>query len=448
MESLWTKGIDPPAFPPLPGEIAVDVLIIGGGLTGLLCAHRLQETGVPYALVEAERICSGITPNTTAKITSQHGYIYSDLIRRFGTETARLYLLANEEALESYRQLAKTVDCDFEEKPAYLYARDDTKKLEKEMRALERIGADASFVSHLPLPFPVAGGICFPHQAQFHPLKLAYAVARPLHIYENTKVLAFVPEGVVTHRGRIRAKKIIVATHFPFLNKHGLYFLKMFQHRSYVLALKNAPVPPGMYIGVNKKGLSFREHQGLLLLGGGSHRTGGKGGNWQELRDFAGKHYPEAKEAAAWATQDCMTLDGVPYIGTYGRHTPGLYVATGFNKWGMTSAMVAASLLRDLVQEKPNPYERVFSPHRTVLRPQLISNAAHAVFHLLTPTPVRCPHLGCALKYNLQEHSWDCPCHGSRFTEEGVRLNGPATGDRKGKTKKIRPKRDGKQDSP
>ena len=225
--------------------------------------------------------------------------------------------------------------------------------------------------------------------------------------------------------------KIIVATHFPILNKHGSYFLKLYQHRSYVLALEGAQKVDGMYVDEDKKGLSFRNYGDRLLLGGGSHRTGKKGGNWHELEKFARKHYPSARVVGKWATQDCMSLDSVPYIGQYSKNTPDLYVATGFNKWGMTSSMVASMILSDLVQGKPNEYAQVFSPSRSILRPQLAVNALESTFGLLTPTVPRCPHLGCALKYNKAEHSWDCPCHGSRFTESGEVINNPATDDKR-----------------
>ena len=164
------------------------------------------------------------------------------------------------------------------------------------------------------------------------------------------------PDGAVTAHGVVSADKIIVATHFPFLNKHGSYFLKLYQHRSYVLALKNGPDIKGMYLDENEKGLSFRNAEGFLLVGGGSHRTGKKGDDWQELEALAQRCYPDAPIAYRWATQDCMSLDGIPYIGRYSAKTPNLYVATGFNKWGMTSAMAAASLLTDLVLDRDNPY--------------------------------------------------------------------------------------------
>lgn len=431
MDSIWTKTAQLPQFEPLRSDLNTDVLIIGGGLAGVLCAYKLARAGVDYALVEADRICSGITKNTTAKITSQHGLIYDKLIREFGAERARLYLEANQGALEEYRALCKNIDCDFQEQDAFVYSIDKRWKLERELKALHRLGFRAKFVEQIPIPFPTAGAVQFPRQAQFHPLKFVAAIARGLRIFEHTKVLELGPGRAVTDRGTVSADRIIVATHFPLLNKHGGYFLKLYQHRSYVLALENAPDVHGMYVDEDKKGLSFRNYGGLLLLGGGSHRTGKEGGGWQELERFACRDYPDAQITARWATQDCMTLDGVPYVGPYSRRTDGLYVATGFNKWGMTSSMAAASLLTDLVLGRHNPYTELFSPSRTMLRLQLAANSLESALGLLTPTVPRCPHMGCALKYNAAEHSWDCPCHGSRFGEDGALIDNPATDDRR-----------------
>ena len=184
-----------------------------------------------------------------------------------------------------------------------------------------------------------------------------------------------------------------------------------------------------MYLGAEKNGLSFRDWDDLLLVGGGGHRTGKKGGGWEQLAAFARRAWPGSEEVARWAAQDCVSLDGVPYVGAYSGGTRGLYVATGFGKWGMTSAMAAAQLLTSLVQGEPSPYAALYSPSRGMLRPQLAVNALEATIGLLTPTVPRCPHMGCALKYNPREGSWDCPCHGSRFGTDGKLLDGPATAD-------------------
>ena len=431
MNSLWENIPKYSRFESLNQDSKTDVLIIGGGITGILCAYLLHQADVPYALVEAETVCSGITKNTTAKITSQHGLIYSKLIRRLGTERAKQYLQANEAALEQYRKVCGGIDCDFEKKDAYVYSLDSRKKIEKEAEALVQLGFPASFSDSLPLPFPVAGAVKFPNQAQFNPLKFVFSITEGLHIYEHTKVNELAGTTAFTRKGKMKAKKIIIATHFPFINKHGCYFLKMYQHRSYVPALENAQDTGGMYIDAAQKGLSFRNSGDLLLLGGGSHRTGKKGGNWQELRAFARRYYPASTERYHWATQDCMTLDGVPYIGPYSAGTQDLFVATGFNKWGMTSSMAAAMLLCDMVQGKQNPFAEVFSPSRSILRPQLAINGLEAAVNLLTPAKKRCPHLGCALKWNPYERTWDCPCHGSRFTKNGRLIDNPATGNLK-----------------
>lgn len=430
MESIWQNTSQSVEFQMQSKDIKTDVLIIGGGLCGILCAYKLQQAGVNYVLAEADRIMCGISENTTAKITFQHGLIYDKLIKTFGLKAARLYLKANMQALEEYRRMCETIDCDFADQDAFVYSLDNRREIMAEVAAYNKLGVNAKFVGEIPLPFRCAGAVKVEGQAMFNPLKFVYSVAKGLNIFENTKVLELKPKEVITNRGRIFAKKIIVATHFPFLNKHGSYFLKLYQHRSYVIALKNTPEIDGMYVDEDKKGLSFRRYGEYLLLGGGSHRTGKKGGNWRELEAYAKKHYPDAREVARWATQDCMSLDSVPYIGRYSKRTPNLFVATGFNKWGMTSSMVAANILADLVQGKKNKYAALFSPSRSMLHPQLLINAAESTIGLLTPTAPRCPHLGCALKYNPQEHSWDCPCHGSRFEKDGKLINNPATNDK------------------
>lgn len=437
MKSYWQSTLDNtavlPRFPALHGDHQTEVLIIGGGMAGLLCAYLLHRRGVPYLLVEKNRICSGTTGCTTAKITAQHGLCYHEMIKNAGLEIASGYYAANQAAVLAYAKLCEQqqIDCDFMWRDNLVYTQNAPQHIQDELKALQQLGADASYAERLPLPFDTAGAVKLPGQAQFHPLKFAAAIAKGLHIYENTFVREMVGNCAVTEHGRIAAQHVIVTTHFPFINKHGGYFLKLYQHRSYVLALEGAPRVDGMYVDENKTGLSFRDADNLLLLGGGGHRTGKPGGNWEELRFFVKLHYPGAKERYFWAAQDCMSLDGRPYIGRYSAKTGQLYTATGFNKWGMTGAMVSAMLLSDMVcgEGTQNGYEEVFSPSRSILRPQLAVNGWEAVSNLLLPVPRRCPHLGCALKWNKAEHSWDCSCHGSRFTPEGTVLNNPANGD-------------------
>lgn len=426
-KSVWTDSIELSELNKLEGDKKTDVLIIGGGMCGILCAYFLKSSGVDYILVEGNKICSGITKNTTAKITSQHGLIYDKLIKDFGKEEARLYLEANQSALYEYKKLCKNIPCDFEIKTAYTYSLSNLKKIEDEIKAVNSLGLKADFSTCKELPFKVAGAISFPEQAQFNPLKFINEISQGLNIYENTYIRSIENTTAIHDTGKIYAKKIIVATHFPFINHHGSYFLKLYQHRSYVSAYENAKCLDGMYVDEDLKGMSFRTYKNLLLIGGGSHRTGKKGGTWKEINEFANKYYPDAELKFEWATQDCMSLDGVAYIGKYSKNTPNLYVATGFNKWGMTTSMVAAKMLCKMVCGKRSMYESVYSPWRSILTHQLFLNGIESAAGLLMPRTRRCPHLGCALKWNKFEHTWDCPCHGSRFESDGKLIDGPAT---------------------
>ena len=207
--------------------------------------------------------------------------------------------------------------------------------------------------------------------------------------------------------------------------------MKLYQQRSHVAAFEKAPDLDGMYVDEADKGMSFRNYGNLLIIGGGSRRTGKKCGAWSDILDFAKKYYPNAAPKYFWAAQDCISLDKIPYIGRYSKNTPDLYVATGFNKWGMTSSMAAAKILTDMVLGKKNEYSEVFSPQRSIFTPQLFINAGESTINLIAPTAPRCPHMGCALKWNKAEHTWDCPCHGSRFEADGVLIDNPATGNAK-----------------
>ena len=424
--SVWEAFSGFSEFPQLDHDVNTDVLIIGGGITGILCAFMLEQSGVHYILAEADRICSGITKNTTAKITVQHGLIYHTIMQDYGMEKADLYYRANSEALEKYRKLCEQIDCSFEEKDSCIYSLNHPEQIEAELDALTKLGIQAEYLKDTELPFSVSGAVKLKNQAQFHPLKFLSAIAGNLHIYEHTMVRKIHGNQAVTDHGVITAKKIIVTTHFPFINRHGSYFLKMYQHRSYVIAYEGIPTFDAMYADDTDSGMSFRNFEDQMLIGGGGHRTGKSGRGWAEIRQFAAHHYPDARECAVWNTQDCMTLDHIPYIGNYSKLTPDLYVAAGFNKWGMTSSMAAALILRDRILGYENPYTAVFSPSRSMFKKQLAINMAESSANLLKPKTPRCPHLGCALTWNAKEHSWDCPCHGSTFKENGKLIHNPA----------------------
>lgn len=433
--SIWRKTAALPEFAPLAANETVPVAIIGGGIAGLLTAHMLQERGIRALVLEADTICSGQTGRTTAKITSQHDLIYADLIERLGESAADQYARANEAAIADYARIIEDgrIDCGFTRCDAYLYSQTESAPLEQEADAARRLGLAASFTRSTELPFPIAGAVRFADQAQFHPLKFLRAIVDGLDIREHTRVLSVEDDMIHTERGTVTAEHIVFACHYPFVNAPGFYFARMHQERSYVLALESTWLPQHVHLGVDGDGLSFREAEGYLLLGGGGHRTGENpdGGKYDALRDAARRLFPGSREVAHWSAQDCVTVDRIPCIGHYARSQPHWYVATGFAKWGMTTAMTAAKIISGMIAGDTPDYADVFSPQRPVISQDnmkpLMNEAGHVVRSLAKVTPApRCRHLGCELTWNPDEESWDCPCHGSRFTAQGELLDGPA----------------------
>jgi len=475
MESIWAQSCSIPERDRLNGDMETEIAVIGGGLAGVLTAFLLKKEGCRVTVLEAKRIGSGQTRKTTAKITSQHGMIYRSLVQTLGETRARQYATANQTAVGEYRRIIKEegIPCDFEEQDAYVYG-DNVQNLRAEAETAVRLGLPAEFSTDLSIPLPAAGAVRFRGQAQFHPLKFLKAISEPLTIFEHTPVETVEGTALVTERGRIRAEKVVFATHYPFVNFPGLYFVRMHQERSYVLALENAAKVDGMYVGGEMGGYSFRNYGNLLLFGGEGHRTGENsgGGRYDALRKMAGVLFPAGREVACWSAQDCITPDSVPYIGPYAPGRPDWYVATGFQKWGMTSSMAAAMILRDAICGRENPWAEVFDPGRfggeTFLgvageSGQAVKGLARNYFKIPRETAkelpaghggvvflngekvgvykepdgtihavdVRCPHLGCQLEWNPDEKSWDCPCHGSRFDYMGNWLCGPAQENQK-----------------
>lgn len=473
MESVWNSSVEFRKRESLSEDIECDIVIIGAGMAGLLIAYALNKSGREVVVIDAKSIASGNTKNTTAKITSQHDLIYDKLIKEFGEEKARQYAKANELAIKRYKEIIdeEKIDCDFEEKDAYVYSLNDTQNIKDECEAAKKLGIDVELVNEASLPFNIEGALKFKHQAQFNPLKFLKPISEKLTIYENTRALEIKENLVVTNDGNISADHIIVATHFPFLNVPGYYFMRMHQERSYVLALENAQDVNGMYKDSDKNGYSFRNYKDLLLLGGVAQRTGENedGGAYEKLRKVAKELYPNSIEKYYWSAQDCIALDTIPYIGHYSSRTPNLYVATGFKKWGMTSSMVASMIISDMILENENDFSEIFSPKRFDMSASM-KNAANDIVitaknfiaqridipedHIdniekgsgaiieykgqkagvykdkdgkVFAVSTKCPHLGCELHWNADELTWDCPCHGSRFDYEGNWVESPAT---------------------
>ncbi len=472
MESIWSKTEDLPEREPLPGDMAVDAVVVGGGMAGILTACQLRRRGVETVVLEADRVGGGQTKNTTAKITIQHGLIYARLLRQFGEAKAREYADANQVAVEEYHRMVREggIDCDFQRLPACLYSEKDPEALRGERDAAQRLGIRAELTAVTELPLPGACALAFPDQAQFHPLKFLKAVSREIPVFEHTRAVRVRPHQVETDRGVVSAKGIVFATHYPFVNFPGFYFTRMHQERSYVLALEGPPQLSAMYYGIDPSGLSFRSAGEALLVGGAGRRTGepGEESAYGKLRRQAKTLWPACREIAAWSAQDCMTLDGVPYAGPFSPTRPDWYVATGFGKWGMTGSMAAATLLAEEISGKRKREKSVFSPRRfspgaalPTLGKELGKSAKGLLkeilyfpgkeFDRLLPgegavirwcgskrgaykdqggvvylVSTRCPHLGCQLEWNADEKTWDCPCHGSRFDYRGRLIDNPA----------------------
>lgn len=470
MESVWSKSVEMPSFGRLDEDMSVDAAVIGGGLAGLLIAYKLKEKGVDAVVFEAERICSGQTKNTTAKITCQHGLIYERLIDAFGEKRAEQYAQANADAIDEYERIIRKekIGCSFMRLPSYLYTSADETALKREFEAAKRLGINATLINGSPLPFAVKKLLCFENQAQFNPLEFASAIAKELKIFEHTKVVS-AEKGVITANGKtVRAKHIVVATHYPFINAPGYYFLRLHQARSYAVAFEKCSEIGGMYYGIDPDALSLREYKGMIIAGGGSHITGESGGNEFLLISKKVKSiWADASETARWSAQDCMPPDSVPYIGRYSKNKEDYYVATGFQKWGMTNSMVAAEIISDMICGKENKNAEIFSPQRNLSAAsgELCRHAVRSVnglalkklkipsksssqlkkgegdivrhegktvaayrdeqgaLHITNPN---CSHLGCRLSFNKALKSWDCPCHGSRFDVDGNLIDNPA----------------------
>jgi len=442
MESIWEREVDFPARKVLIGDIKTQVAIIGGGLCGVLTTFFLNRMGISTVLLEAKTIGSGQTGHTTAKVTSQHNVIYSRIAREWGFEKAKQYADANQWAIQEYRQLIldRNIDCDWRDQTACLYTFRNRAALEQEAKAASRLGIKSWVDTRNPRTgkpdgfYPTV--LRFENQGSFQPLSFLKNISADLEIYENTRAIKVEGRRIITPHGSVTADHIVFATHFPFMNRPGYYFMRMHQERSYVLALKNTSLLNTMYLGIDPEGISLRSYKDMVLLGGSGHRTGEATGirHYEYLKKRAKEIWPHCQISALWSAQDCMTLDGIPYIGTFARSKPNWHVATGFGKWGMTSSMAAARILSAQIAGISTPWAPVFSPERALTssaKKAFASEGIHAVSGLARGFfgGIRCQHLGCRLKWNRDEHSWECPCHGSRFDMHGKLLDNPAQED-------------------
>ncbi len=484
----WLDSTGTTDYTALKENISTDVVIVGGGMTGIVTAYLLLKQGFEVVIIEADKIVQGTSAHTTAKITSQHGLIYDQTVNGLGLVMAQQYADANENAIKLIRKIISenNIDCDFKPQSAYVYTHLDKyiSKIQNEAKTASDLGINAHYIEETPLPFNVKAAVRFDNQAQFHPRKYLLSLARVItdmgcQIYENTRAVDL-EEGesctVITDSGyKVSASSIVIASHYPFYDKRGLYFTRIYPERSYALGIiPREKYPGGMYITAEDPGVSFRSQPlrdtEMIIVGGEHHKTGhGENTNqyYTNVLNSAKGSFGVEEVLYRWSTQDCMTMDGIPFTGRLTSQTPNVYVATGFQKWGMTNSHASAMIITDLITNGKSPWEDVYSPSRITVEASakefLKENADVAVNFFkgkLSTAPdlkdikpgegkiaevegkkvgvycdtssqlhfvdTSCTHLGCGLAWNAGEKTWDCPCHGSRFTYEGEIVEGPA----------------------
>lgn len=486
--SLWHATAPEAAYPALEGDRRADVAVVGGGLAGLTTALLLAQRGVDVVVLEARTLASGVTGHTTGKVTSQHGLLYSELVSKHGEAAAAVYGLANQAAVEQVALLVEQggIDCAFERRPAYTYTNAGSlvSRIEHEVEVATRLGLPASFAQETDLPYDVLGAIRFDDQAQFHVMHYCHGLAEMITaaggaVYQHTRVTDVQdssPLRVVSDAGTVSADAVVLATHLPILDR-GLYFAKAEPSATYGIAAHvDAGAPEGMYISAESPTRSVRSYvhdgQPMVVVVGESHRTG-EGGDerehWQALIDFTQRSWPGSRVAYRWFAEDYVPQDLLPYIGRLSRTSGPIYVATGFQKWGLSNGTVAAMILADLVTGQPHAWAKVFDSNRLTplasakkfvehnlkaavhfVRDRTIGEPAEAAESLEPGQGVLvrhagrqyavskdeqgkvhtrsavCTHLGCIVAWNEAHRSWDCPCHGSRYGPDGSVLEGPA----------------------
>jgi glycine/D-amino acid oxidase-like deaminating enzyme/nitrite reductase/ring-hydroxylating ferredoxin subunit len=484
--SLWVASTEGPELPSLEGRHTADVAVVGGGIVGIATAYRLKLAGLRVSVIEADRILSGTTGHTTAKLTAGHGIIYSHLEKHFGEPDAHRYAEASEWGLAEIEQLSRQLDieCDFERRANVVYSEDqrDVDTLKEEAAAAARAGLDASFVETIDLPYPVAGAVQVSGEAQYHPRKFLLGLAARIpgdgsQLYESSRVTGIQdgnPCVVRTDAGRIEAKQVVVATNMSILHR-GLLYARAFPKRHYVIAGPAEHLPERMYLSTEPTPHSIRTvplfGDRVLLVAGESHAVGQKNDTeacYQRLVDWAQERLGLRDVQYRWSAQDWYSADRVPLIGPISASSRRISTATGFGGWGMAPGIAASRILADRILDQENPWASLFSPRRAKLAaaPKLVEKNTKVAIRRTTdmlPLPggslkdlapgqgdvvrhrgkkvaayrdpaghvhavsPKCTHLGCDVEWNGAERSWDCPCHGSRFGTDGSVLNGPAT---------------------
>lgn len=488
-EPYWRDSVEFSRYPKLDESVEADVGIVGGGITGITAAYLLAKQNVKVVLIDAGVILNGTTGHTTAKVTAQHGLIYNELIEHFGLEKTSMYYKANKEAIDFISETIDNYDisCDFKQEDAYLFTNSDSylSKLEMEKQAYDKLKIPSELVKNMPLDVSMKSALVMKKQAQYHPLKylkklLDNAINKGAQVYENTTAVDVEYNkhpAIITRDGhRVTCRYVIQASHYPFYDGQGFYPTRMYADRAYVVGIDSPKeFSGGMYINAETPTRSIRStemgEKELLLISGENHKTGqGKSTmeHYKALEQFAENNFGISDFAYRWSAQDLITLDKVPYIGPTTDEQQTVFVATGFRKWGMTNGTLAAKMISDIILTGESEYQDLYSPSRFQADPAVrkftsinadvakhlikgkLENTTYMVGELkndeatvtringkrtgvykdnenkLHMVDTTCTHLGCEVEWNSGDRTWDCPCHGSRFSYTGHIIEGPA----------------------
>lgn len=429
VNSIWGE-VKFKEYPTLNKDVNCEVLVIGGGLSGLLIAYYLQKNHHDVILVEQNKIASNISKNTTASISIIQDKLYKDRIKDSGFKTAKYYLDANLKAIEEYDKLSQELDFDYKKQNVFCYTNKDANMLQVEYNALHTLGLDVEVIDRCE-ELPIRSmAIKVKNQATCNPLKLMSQLANNLTIYENTKIVSLNSKKASTdNKYTINFSKAIVATHYPCFDKLGFYFLKMYQNRSNVLVLKQQELN-NFYISIHRGGLYFRSYKDYLLIGGYDYRVGECRHVLEDFKEII-EFYYNKKAVFEFANQDLITLDEMPYVGRISHFYKNIYVATGFNGYGFTGAMISSMVLKDIIEKNNSDYIQLFSPQRKYLLKPFFKQLKIAIKNMFIFKKKKCTHMGCKLNYNVLEKTYECMCHGSRFDQNGKLKNEPAKKDLK-----------------
>lgn len=440
-QSFWMHR-EEPEFPALRGRRTADAVVVGGGMTGLTTAFWLCRAGLRVILLEADKLLCGASSRCAGIVSAAGTPAYARLEKTGGTALSSAYAQTQMAALHSLREMARQQGSGsgWQESEAQIIAdsAEQAKLLEKEAEAMQRAGLAAGFSHATQCPFPAEGVLRVGNMATLHPLRYFrhiadLAVRQGVKIFEHSRVISLETNLAYTERGSVTAPYIIVATGFPIINMPGWYFARMTQSQSWLIPVEENVKFEGLFLAADGRYALRKLRDGALFqLNGG--RIGDD--SCMEARGVFDEVYAPllgcGKANNLYAGIEAHTADGLPYIGPYSAKTPNLFVAAGYGGRGLLGSMVAAQAISAHVLGLHAGEYHIYSAQRKGQGKLAPTLAGRYLRGLLTrPSAPRCPHMGCRLTYNAQERIWECPCHGSRFSDIGRVINAPAVHDAK-----------------